>query len=407
MIEPSELRLVDRADVWVDDQLVATLTRRNDRVRFEYLPGADLDVATTLPRRDLVVDTHAPGALPPFFSGLLPEGRRLSAVRRLVKTSADDEFSLLLAVGQDTIGNVSIVPSGATADDISLIPAIAATESDWDKLDFADLFQQSVGPNIDRVAIPGVQDKVSARMITMPLRLGGQSMATHILKLNPPEFPHLVENEAFFAEAARAADISIAETRLIHDRHGFPGLLVKRFDREVTATRARRLAQEDACQVLGRYPADKYLMTAEQVALGLRGQCSAAPVAAAALLGQFAFAYLTCNGDGHAKNFSILRHGREWRVSPAYDVPSSYPYRDRTMAISLNKKNTERLGINDFLAFSASLNLREKPARRILATIADSADKWIDGIETLPFDERRNHDLRRAIVYRQRRLRGG
>ncbi|HHU66493.1 MAG TPA: hypothetical protein GXZ33_01375 [Corynebacterium sp.] len=31
---------------------------------------------------------------------MLPEGRRLTALRTAVKTSADDEFSLLLAVGR-------------------------------------------------------------------------------------------------------------------------------------------------------------------------------------------------------------------------------------------------------------------------------------------------------------------
>ena len=43
---------------------------------------------------------------------LLPEGRRLGALRRAVKTSADDELSLLLAVGADAIGDVQVVPSG-------------------------------------------------------------------------------------------------------------------------------------------------------------------------------------------------------------------------------------------------------------------------------------------------------
>ncbi len=56
--------------------------------------------------------THAAGALPPFFSGLLPAGRRLTALRSAVKTSADDELTLLLAVGADTIGDVQILPHG-------------------------------------------------------------------------------------------------------------------------------------------------------------------------------------------------------------------------------------------------------------------------------------------------------
>ena len=47
-----------------------------------------------------------------------------------------------------------------------------------------------------------------------------------------------------------------------------------------------------------------------------------------------AFAYLSCNGDAHGKNFSVRRLPEgEWRVTPAYDVPSSFPYGDTTMAL--------------------------------------------------------------------------
>ncbi len=401
-----ELREVHTADVYVGEQVVATLHRLPDRVRFAYLDDAGANVATTLPRSTAVVDTHAPGALPPFFSGLLPEGRRLAALRTAVKTSADDEFSLLLAVGRDTIGNVSIVPSGTPTDETSLVPEATSTARAWNQQDFAELFNASVGRNPERFAIPGVQDKVSARMITFPVRAPAGSGTTHILKLNPPEFGHLVENEAFFADAARTTGLQVAETLVVHDRNGQPGLLVTRFDRVVDGGIVRRLAQEDACQALGRYPADKYLMTSEQIVGGLIRHCRAAPVAALALFRQFVFAYLTGNGDGHAKNFSILRHDDEWRVSPAYDVPSSYPYRDRTMAVSLNGKRDERIGLNDFLAFADSCGLRERPARRTITEIADHSDAWIDRLGELPFDTRRIHDLTKAIRYRQGRLRG-
>ena len=104
------------ADVYVDGAHAATLTRNSDGgVTFAYvdsfLASAKFPIATTLPL------THTPlvtagGAVPPFFAGLLPEGRRLSALKKSVKTSADDELSLLLAVGEDTVGNVSVVPAG-------------------------------------------------------------------------------------------------------------------------------------------------------------------------------------------------------------------------------------------------------------------------------------------------------
>ena len=75
----------------------------------------DPAIATTLPVTTTPVTTLG-GAVPAFFAGLLPEGRRLSALRQGVKTSADDELSLLLGVGGDTIGDVRVVPAGASPD---------------------------------------------------------------------------------------------------------------------------------------------------------------------------------------------------------------------------------------------------------------------------------------------------
>lgn len=90
----------------------ATLTRADGEVEFSYLPeylesGARA-VATTLPLTEQPVRTSA-GAVPAFFSGLLPEGRRLTALRRSVKTSADDELSLLVAIGSDPVGDVQVL----------------------------------------------------------------------------------------------------------------------------------------------------------------------------------------------------------------------------------------------------------------------------------------------------------
>ena len=55
-------------------------------------------------------------ALPPFFTNLLPEGRRLAALQRAAKTSGDDDLTLLLATGADTVGDVAVVPHGRPAE---------------------------------------------------------------------------------------------------------------------------------------------------------------------------------------------------------------------------------------------------------------------------------------------------
>src|SRR4051812_35888510 len=103
-IDPLDLIEVDRADIYKRGVLAARFHRRRDGVEFEYLPdylqSNQPAIATTLPRTPSAHLTPA-GAVPPYFAGLLPEGRRLSALRRAVKSSADDDLSLLLAVGAD------------------------------------------------------------------------------------------------------------------------------------------------------------------------------------------------------------------------------------------------------------------------------------------------------------------
>src|SRR5262249_24737099 len=108
-------KAVERADVYKRGELAATLTRTREGVVFAYRPEW-LDerrpaVALSLPLTAAPV-TRAGGAVPAFFAGLLPEGRRLGALRRDVKTSLDDELSLVLAVGSDAVGDVQVVPDG-------------------------------------------------------------------------------------------------------------------------------------------------------------------------------------------------------------------------------------------------------------------------------------------------------
>ncbi len=53
---------------------------------------------------------------------------------------------------------------------------------------------------LDLHAIPGVQDKASAQMITAPV---ADRLSHAIWKLNPTDYPGLVQNEFAHLEAAR------------------------------------------------------------------------------------------------------------------------------------------------------------------------------------------------------------
>lgn len=396
---------MERATVLKQRMPAGSLQRRTDAVVFAYdeayVASGGAPVATTLPATTNPVVTHAPGALPPFFSGLLPEGRRLTALRSAVKTSADDELTLLLAVGGDAIGDVQVVPAGEEPGDVE--PRVSV--SDWSDVRFDDLLAASVGGagQIDRVALPGVQDKVSARMINVPVARADER---YLLKLDPPEFPHLVANEAFFLEAARRSGIEAADAEVVRDAVGTPGLLVRRFDRVPASDGGvGMLAQEDACQALSRYPADKYRVTTEEVIEALADVCRARPVAALTLIRQFAFAYLTCNGDAHAKNFSVLcTEDGEWRVAPAYDVPTSYVYGDHTMALPLNGKSREDIGRQDFVELGRAVGVRTRAIESALDELVEHVGPWIDDVASLPFDEGVLRKLQRACKYRRQRL---
>ena len=391
------LKMVGTAVVYKKDRPAARLRRAEFGIEFSYLDAylsaGHEPVATSLPLSDQPVRTPA-GAVPPFFAGLLPEGRRLSALRAAVKTSADDELSLLLAIGGDTIGDVRVLPEGKPPDGVRPRVEVA----DWSTVSFAEVFAADTGAEPDRIGLPGVQPKASAQMISIPVVAGADR---YILKLDPPEFPHLCRNESLMLRAARQAGLQVASAELRVDREGREGLIVRRFDRAGGGL----LAVEDGCQVLGRYPADKYALTTEQVCTGLSAATDAPVVAARTYLRWVTFAYLTCNGDLHAKNLSVAEQpGGVVQPSPAYDLPSSYPYGDSTMALTIAGKDREDIGRDDMMKMAGVLGVADRAARKVLDEVVGAVDRWIDLLPEAGFDGRTTTKWRRAIEYRARRL---
>jgi len=395
-----ELRGVEEADVYKAGLQAATLTRTALGVEFRYLDdwisSSGPAVATTLPVAPEPV-VRPGGAVPAYFAGLLPEGRRLGALRRAIKTSADDELSLLLAVGADAVGDVQVVPAGQEP---AAVPARVAIETVGD-ISFADLLDE-LGIRAQRTALPGVQDKVSAAMINLPVARAGERS---ILKLDPPEYPHLVANEAFFLNAARKSGLTVPASEIVNDREGRGGLLVRRFDRVTVDGTLRLLAVEDGCQANDRPPADKYLLGTDRTFAMLSSVCDAATLAGRELMRQLVFAYLTGNGDAHAKNFSVLQSlDGEWQVSPVYDVPSSYPYGDVTMAMSINGRSGSDFGASDFVRLGAGLGVPERAVRRSLGDMNERADAWLADLDELPFDAGMIKKLRRVVAHRRKRI---
>jgi serine/threonine-protein kinase HipA len=400
-----DLRTVNDADVYLNEELVASLDRLpKDEIGFSYKDPSlksgesvrDRSVSWSLPiTADYPVITNG-GAVPPFFAGLLPEGVRLGVVTSSMKTSTDDHLTLLLAIGADAIGNVRVLPAGAEP---PKNPPMFVPERDSD---FRKVFERLTGSvEADPVALSGVQPKVSAAKWSTP---ADTTVGPAILKLNPPTgYPRLVENEHFFMRMAAACGLRTAKTRLLHDTHGRSALLVDRFDRQGIT----RIPQEDACQVAGLYPASKYRIHAETAITALADACAqgggSRPAAILDLLRVMVFSWLIGNGDLHGKNLSIYAAQGFWQPTPAYDLLTTQPYAGwkDPMALTLYG-SANKLNRKHFMDAAARLGLRERATSRMIDSIVDAAERWPDRCEEIGFTDRQTElltDMLRSRIH--------
>lgn len=384
-----------------DGERVGTIERTHTGATFRYTeeffrahasePGG---IARHLPYRVREVETRGFN-LHPFFAGLLPEGLRLRALVRRAKTSEDDLLTLLVAAGTDTVGDIAVARPDAEA--ALATPTFERLSAE--RVRFADLWRNAIGEVGDGTPIPGVQEKVSPAMISFPIA-GVTARSGYILKLNPPHLPRLVENEAFFMRAALACGVPAARTWLVHDRDGAAGLLVERFDRrwDRSAKRLVGLHVEDACQLLDRYPADKYAVSTREVAEALEAT-SAPVVARAALLGLVAFSYCICNGDLHAKNVSVVDSAAGLVLAPAYDLLATLPYGDRSMALPFEGRD-KNLRRKDFVAFGGRFGVGERAVVSMLDRLLATVPKLLLRLGEIGLERRKEEDLRRTMAKR-------
>lgn len=399
-----------RASVFRDAESAGILERTARGASFRYSRDF-LDrhgegghgIAYHLPLRDepFVVEGSN---LHPFFAGLLPEGLRLEALIRHVKTSKDDLMSQLLASGPDTVGDVWLTPEGTRPSEVTAVAQLA----DIGEASFEDLWARSVDYGGDtlreQMSVPGVHRKISASMISFPVR-GVQTKKIHILKLASREFPRLVQNEYFFMNMAQECGVPSATVELVNDADGENGLLVERFDRiPQSSGDPTKVHQEDACQFLDRYPWDKYLLSLADVARGL-SICHTPILAVAALIRLQAFSYLIGNGDLHGKNISLRTNPHKGWIepTPAYDLLSTWPYGDRHMALKVDGKDARLTG-KAFIHFGQRFGVTAKATRTILEELCAKSGAWVTRVDEIGFDKKKTDDLKRMIEQRRSEL---
>lgn len=391
-------RSAERFDVFHNYEHVAVLRRLERGCEFVWNPDyfeAHRNLGGGLARHlpfDQPTIRIPQDNLPAYFAGLLPEGLRLNALLKRTKTSEDDLFSLLAAVGSNCVGDLFPMLPG-TPHPLEEREHKEPVES----LRFDQLFASVL--EHDSTPIAGVQEKLSPSMISFPFATAGKQF---ILKLNPPDRERLVENEHFFMNMAAACGLKAAKTHLVHDKTGAPGLLIERFDRVRRDGRWFGVRQEDACQLLDRFPADKYRITTSAIMNALE-LCVAPVVARAALLEQIAFSYLVGNGDLHAKNVSVSATRGLLQLSPAYDVLCTRPYGDRTLALQIEGRD-DNLKRSDLFSLAERYGVLESAIEARLDRLLAAARPYTERFDELGFDRKRTKQMKEQFDKRFREL---
>lgn len=332
-------------EVWLFNQRAGTLWLKDGELQFQYSalwleqPQA-IALSQSLP---LQAEPFGDRACRPFFAGLLPEGQLRQRIAQQCQISRSNDFGLLVVIGGDCAGAVSLV----VGDQVAAPDAVEWLEQDQLIALLDDLPQRPMLAQRDglRLSLAGAQDKLpvvfDGARIGLPL---GSTASTHILKPAIAAVEGSVINEAFCMALGKAMGLQVADAEILAagDRQV---LLVRRYDRRRgDGERWLRLHQEDFCQALGIQPELKYQneggpdLTACFGLLRRATRPSAPQVIR--LLDAVAFNALIGNHDAHAKNFSLLYTERTPTLAPLYDLlcTAVYPNLTAKMAMKLGSK---------------------------------------------------------------------
>jgi serine/threonine-protein kinase HipA len=349
------MAISEQLEVYLGLGHVGTLSRENGRLAFRYdrqwldNPGGH-PLSLSLPLREA---PFADAETRTWFGNLLPEGDFLNAVARSLGRSTGDVFGLLVDLGGECAGAVSLLPPGQSPLEGGHYQRLSEDEL-YALVSASPPLPLLAGERGVRLSLAGAQNKVPVYVDETGIHKVTDTLATtHILK--PPiraaiALPHTVENEAFCMQLAGKLDLVVPKALVggVRDQSFY---LVERFDRRRSQGRIDRLHQEDFCQALGVEANLKYEESGgpslADIWRLLRNHSAAPAVDGRQLLRWVGFNFLIGNADAHGKNIALL-YGEDGsvRLAPFYDLlcTAVYPELDQRLALRLGgERRTERL----------------------------------------------------------------
>lgn len=213
-------------------------------------------------------------------------------------------------------------------------------------------------------------------MITFPLKIA-QKQKSYILKLNPKDKNTLIQNKHKCLKLAQKCGIKTNCSKIVFDKKNNAGLLIERFDRRYRDSHSHvKIHQEDACQFLDRYPADKYRLSLKEICQGIQNLATAPLIEILKLIELYIFSYLIGNGDLHAKNISLQTDDKTKRVqlTPAYDLICTFLYNDQHMALKMDGRD-DQFKRRHFVDFAKRFDINEKSVNKVINDLLNLLEK--------------------------------
>ena len=201
---------------------------------------------------------------------------------------------------------------------------------------------------------------------------------------------------------ARRCGLTTSESKVVTIA-GRDALLVKRFDREKTDVGYQRARMVSGLTLLraedSHRSRDKwsYILLVEE----LRRSCAKPKQQANELFRRMCFNALISNTDDHPRNHAIIAKGKDWRLSPAYDLTPSTP-------VSLEQRDLALI-CGDQGRFANAANLLTQAERFLLSRTEAEAiindmeagvrNSWYDVMRAAGVSERDCDLLKGAFVY--------
>lgn len=278
--------------------------------------------------------------------------------------------------------------------------------------------------NIGRISLSGVQSKFSAVIgDDGNIRYGKDGeRGTFILKPNPTGY-HLFNRKYCAANenvtmqiASQVYGISTAANALCFFDDGEPAYITRRFD---IGKGGAKHPQEDFAALMGYTKANggsdyKYINASyEECAEVIRKFVKASAIDILRFFQLILFNFISLNDDAHLKNFSLIKAGDEYRLSPAYDLINTSIHLAMPRIFALNRglfregmefSDVRTIRKEDFIEFGRRIGLPEKIVLSEINRFSSPSDK----VETLINNSFLSEELKRGYLfdmrYRQKML---